>query len=69
VIKRTIINSRPPQTEYTLTDKGEALEPILARIDIFSTRFEPNKVFKDEKPWMAIKQIFKTDRLSEIYDY
>ena len=32
VIKRTVINSRPPQTEYTLTDKGVALEPILADI-------------------------------------
>jgi DNA-binding HxlR family transcriptional regulator len=40
VIKRTIINSRPPQTEYTLTDKGVALEPILAHIAIFSTRFD-----------------------------
>lgn len=69
VIKRTVINSRPPQTEYTLTDKGVALEPILADIAIFSTRFEPNKVFKDERPRTTIKQIFKTERLSEIYDY
>ena len=69
VIKRTVINSRPPQTEYTLTDKGVALEPILADIAIFSTRFEPNKVFKDERPRTTIKQIFKAERLSEIYDY
>ncbi len=69
VIKRTIINSRPPQTEYSLTDKGMALEPILADIATFSTRFEPNKVFKDERPRTTIKQIFKTERLSEIYDY
>ena len=69
VIKRTIINSRPPQTEYSLTDKGMALEPILADITTFSTRFEPNRVFKDERPRTTIKQIFKTERLSEIYDY
>ena len=69
VIKRKIINSRPPQTEYSLTDKGMALEPILAHIATFSTRFEPNRVFKDETPRMTIKQIFKTERLSEIYDY
>lgn len=69
VIKRNIINSRPPQTEYSLTDKGMALEPILAHIATFSTRFEPNRVFKDETPRMTIKQIFKTERLSEIYDY
>ena len=48
VIKRKIINSRPPQTEYSLTQKGMALEPILAHIATFSTRFEPNMVFKDE---------------------
>jgi DNA-binding HxlR family transcriptional regulator len=69
VIKRTIINSRPPQTEYSLTDKGMAMEPILAHIATFSTRFEPNRVFKDERPRMTIKQVFKTERLSEIYDY
>ena len=69
IIKRKIINSRPPQTEYSLTDKGMALEPILAHIATFSTRFEPNRVFKDETPRMTIKQIFKTERLSEIYDY
>ena len=69
VIKRKIINSRPPQTEYSLTDKGMALEPILADIATFSTRFEPKRVFKDERPRMTIKQIFKTERLSEIYDY
>ena len=31
LIKRTIIKSRPVQTEYSLTDKGMALEPILAQ--------------------------------------
>ena len=69
VIKRKIIDSRPPQTEYSLTDKGMALEPILADIATFSTRFEPKRVFKDERTRMTIKQIFKTERLSEIYDY
>ena len=69
VIKRKIIDSRPPQTEYSLTDKGMALEPILADIATFSTRFEPKRVFKDERLRMTIKQIFKTERLSEIYDY
>lgn len=59
MIKRTIINSRPPQTEYTLTDKGVALELILAHVAIFSTRFEPNQVFKDERPRLTIKQISK----------
>jgi DNA-binding HxlR family transcriptional regulator len=69
IIKRTIIASRPVQTEYSLTDKGMALEPILAHIATFSTRYESKRVFKDGRPRMTIKQIFRADRLSEIYDY
>lgn len=69
IIKRTIIASRPVQTEYSLTDKGMALEPILAQIATFSTRYESKRVFKDGRPRKTIKQIFRTERLSEIYDY
>jgi NAD(P)-dependent dehydrogenase (short-subunit alcohol dehydrogenase family) len=58
---------RTVQTEYSLTDKGMALEPLLVVIAAFSTRYE--RVFKDGRPRMSIKQIFRTDRLSEIYDY
>jgi DNA-binding HxlR family transcriptional regulator len=69
IIKRTIIPSRPVQTEYSLTNKGMALEPILADIATFSTRYESKRVFKDGRPRKTIKQIFRTERLSEIYDY
>ena len=69
IIKRTIIPSRPVQTEYSLTDKGMALEPLLADIATFSTSYESKSVFKDGRPRKTIKQIFRTDRLSEIYDY
>jgi DNA-binding HxlR family transcriptional regulator len=69
LIKRTIINSRPVQTEYSLTDKGMALEPILAQIAAFSARYEPKTIFNDGKPRMTVKQIFRTERLSEVYDY
>jgi len=69
IIKRTIIPSRPVQTEYSLTDKGMALEPLLADIATFSTRYESKSVFKDGRPRTTIKQIFRVDRLSEIYDY
>jgi DNA-binding HxlR family transcriptional regulator len=68
IIKRTILSTRPMQIEYSLTDKGMALEPLLADIGIFSTRYESKRVFKDGRPRMTIKQIFRTDRLSEIYD-
>lgn len=69
IIKRTIIPSRPVQTEYSLTDKGMALEPLLADIATFSTKYESKSVFKDGRPRTTIKQIFRVDRLSEIYDY
>ena len=71
LIKRTIITGRPIHTEYSVTDKGMALEPILAQLAIFSSRYEPKTVFKDERPRMTIKQIFnihrRAENLSEIY--
>jgi DNA-binding HxlR family transcriptional regulator len=69
LIKRTIIKSRPVQTEYSLTDKGMALESILAQIAAFSARYEPKAIFTDERPRKTVKQIFRTERLSEVYDY
>ena len=69
IIKRRIIHSRPPQTEYSLTEKGMALESILAHIAAFSARYEPKTIFKDRKQRMTVKQIFKAEHLSEIYDY
>jgi DNA-binding HxlR family transcriptional regulator len=69
LIKRNIINSRPPQTEYLLTNKGMALEPILAHIAAFSARYEPKIIFKDGKQRMTVKQIFGAEHLSEVYDY
>jgi DNA-binding HxlR family transcriptional regulator len=71
LIKRTIIPGRPVHTEYSLTDKGMALEPILSQLAVFSSRYEPKTVFKDERPRMTINQIFnmhkRAQRLSEIY--
>jgi DNA-binding HxlR family transcriptional regulator len=57
------------QTEYSLTDKGMALEPILAQIAAFSARYEPKTIFNDGKPRKTVKQIFRAERLSEVYDY
>jgi hypothetical protein len=36
-----------------------ALEPILAHISTFSTRYESKRVFKDGRPRMTSKQIFR----------
>lgn len=69
LIKRNIVNSRPPQTEYLLTNKGMALEPILTHIAAFSARYEPKTIFKDGKQRTTVEQIFRAKHLSEIYDY
>jgi len=71
LIKRTIIPGRPVHIEYSLTDKGMALEPILSQLAIFSSRYEPKTIFKDGRPKMTVNQIFNVHRraahLSEIY--
>jgi len=71
LIKRTIIPGRPVHTQYSLTEKGMALEPILSQLVIFSSRYEPKTVFEDGRPRMTINQIFnvhrRADNLSEIY--
>ena len=71
LIKRTIIPGRPVHTQYSLTEKGMALEPILSQLVLFSSRYEPKTVFEDGRPRMTINQIFNVHRraenLSEIY--
>ena len=69
IINRSITPGRPPQTQYSLTDKGKAIEPILAQIAAFSANYEPKSVFKDGRARSSIKQIFGAERLSEVYDY
>ena len=46
-----------------------ALEPILAQIVAFSARYEPKAIFNDGKPRNTVKQIFRVERLSEVYHY
>jgi DNA-binding HxlR family transcriptional regulator len=73
LIKRTIIPGRPVHTQYSLTEKGMSLEPILCQLALFSSRYEPKTVFEDGRPRMTINQIFNVHRraenLSEIYQY
>lgn len=49
IIKRTVISKRPVQTEYSLTEKGKTLEPVLKLLAEFSMRYEPKIIFKDGK--------------------
>jgi len=67
LVIREIIDRRPLQIEYTLTEKGKALEPILVQMANFSMKWEPKKIFKKEKP-LTVKEAYGTERLSKIWD-
>jgi DNA-binding HxlR family transcriptional regulator len=67
VIQRNVTKTRPPEVEYTLTEKGKALEPILTKIGEYSMMFEAKMIFKDKKP-KTVRQVFGSEILSEIYD-
>jgi len=67
LIIREIIDRRPLQIEYTLSEKGKALEPILVQMANFSMQWEPKKIFKKEKP-LTVKEAYGTERLSKIWD-
>ncbi len=67
LIIREIIDRRPLYIEYSLTEKGKALEPILVQMSSFSMKWEPKKIFKKEKP-LTVKEAYGTERLSKIWD-
>ncbi len=67
LIKRKVTQERPLQVEYTLTEKGNALNSILVHIAEFSSIYEPEKIFKDKKP-KYMSELFGTEILSEVYD-
>ena len=69
LIKRVVISTKPAQTEYSVTEKGKALEPVLELLGDFSMRYEPMVIFKDAKP-RGFEGVFGSNvRLSSVYDY
>lgn len=50
LIKREIFRETPVRIEYTLTEKGCALESVLYQMAAFSIEHCPKDVFKDGKP-------------------
>ncbi len=67
LINRNIIERRPLKVEYSLTEKGEALAPIMIQMANFSMHWESKKVFKNKKP-STIKETFGTERLAKVWD-
>lgn len=49
LIKREVFSETPVRIEYTLTEKGMALQPILDQMAEFSMKFCARDVFKDGK--------------------
>ncbi|HEV8404413.1 MAG TPA: helix-turn-helix domain-containing protein [Nitrososphaera sp.] len=59
LIKREVFHETPVRVEYTLTEKGKALEPILNQMAEFSMLYCAKDVFKDGK----------ARKLEEVYGY
>ena len=62
LISRKIYPETPPRVEYTITEKGKALKPIIMAMAEFSMKYCANDVFKDGKP-RTLKQVFGSKRI------
>ena len=49
LIERKIYPDKPVRIEYTITEKGRALEPILDQMSAFSMQYCAKDIFKDGK--------------------
>lgn len=59
LIKRKVLHERPIGVEYTLTEKGELLQPILDQMASFSIQNCAKEIFKDGK----------VRKLEDVYGY
>jgi DNA-binding HxlR family transcriptional regulator len=59
LIKRKVLHERPIGVEYTLTEKGESLQPILDQMALFSIQYYAKEIFKDGK----------VRKLEDVYGY
>ena len=57
LIKRKIYDEIPIRVEYTMTEKGKALQPIIETMAQFSMKYCCRDIFKDGKP-RTFKQVF-----------
>jgi DNA-binding HxlR family transcriptional regulator len=68
LVERKVIPGKPSHTEYYPTEKGMAVQRILAEIASFSIKYEPEIIFEDRKPRNNTKSLFGVGSLSEVYD-
>jgi DNA-binding HxlR family transcriptional regulator len=57
LIKRKVFDETPIRIEYTVTEKGMALKPIIMQMAAFSMKYCSCEVFKDGKP-RTVEQVF-----------
>jgi DNA-binding HxlR family transcriptional regulator len=69
LVERKVIPGKPSHTEYYPTEKGMAVQRILAEIASFSAKYEPEIIFVDKKPRNSMKELFGNRILSEVYDF
>ncbi len=62
LIKREVFNETPVRIEYYLTEKGEALQPILEQMGLFSMKFCCERVFENPDPSKIDKLTLKSFR-------
>ncbi|MDE1726641.1 MAG: helix-turn-helix transcriptional regulator [Thaumarchaeota archaeon] len=58
LIERKIYPGSPVRIEYSMTEKGKALKPVLEQMAAFSMQHCAKEVFKDGKP-RVFKQVFE----------
>jgi DNA-binding HxlR family transcriptional regulator len=59
LVRREVFSETPVRVEYTLTEKGRALQPILDQMAAFSMKYCARDVFKDGK----------ARKIEEVYGY
>ncbi len=62
LVTRKIYPETPPRVEYTMTEKGNALAPILIQMAEFSMKYCCGDVFADGKP-RTLKQTLSSKTL------
>lgn len=65
LIDRKIYPETPPRVEYTITEKGNALKPVILSMAEFSMKYCCKEVFEDGKP-RTPKQVFNTKMIKSL---
>jgi DNA-binding HxlR family transcriptional regulator len=61
LIERKVYPDTPVRVEYSITEKGRALEPILDQMSAFSMKYCAKDVFKDGKA-RKLEQVYEYER-------